>query len=210
MEKDKTDTVNKIKAEHFGETLKLTNIVQNLQRQLDQRNAQESGERSISSKSLKDEFPNDLITRVPKGVPGADIIHIVKHNGKECGKIVYDSKNRKAWRDDYATKLRADQIAAKADHAILSICKFPAGAHQLAICEDVIVANPARVPMLAWIFRRDIIQTFSLRIAGKECDGKTAALYTYIMSERFRQLLKSIENFADKFLGHRRRRKESS
>lgn len=48
---------------------------------------------------------------------GADIRHDVVHNGKKCGTIVYDSKNRNAWRDEYATKLRVDQIAAKAEHA---------------------------------------------------------------------------------------------
>ena len=137
---------------------------------------------------------------MPKGTAGADIIHVVKHNGKECGKIVYDSKNRKAWRDDYVTKLREDQIAAKAEHAILSACKFPSGAHQLEVREGVIIANPARVLMVAEILRGHIIQTSSLRIAGKERDGKTAALYSYITSERFWQHLKTIDSSADKML----------
>src|SRR3989442_15334599 len=93
-----------------------------------------------SESRWKGEYPDDQITRVPKGTAGADIIHVVKHNGKECGKIIYDSKNRKGWRDDYVTKLREDQIAAKAEHAILSACKFPAGAHQLEVREGVIIA----------------------------------------------------------------------
>jgi hypothetical protein len=149
---------------------------------------------------VKGEYPDDHITRVPKGTAGADIIHVVKHNGKECGKIVYDSKNRKAWRDDYVTKLREDQIAAKAEHAILSTCKFPSGTHQLEVREGVIIANPARVLMVAEILRLHIIQTSSLRIAGKERDGKSATLYSYITSGRFWQHLKSIDGCADNML----------
>lgn len=202
LEKDKTDTVNAVKSEHFKETQKLNDLVQNLQRRLDQKTAEELGEGAEVDlfEGLKAEYPDDLITRVPKGAAGADIIHIVRHNGKECGKIVYDSKNRKAWRDDYVTKLREDQIAAKAEHAILSTCKFPAGAQQLEVRESVIIANPARVLMLAELLRDHIIRTSSLRIAGKERDSKTVALYGYITSERFRQHLASMDSCMDKVL----------
>ena len=44
MEKDKTETVNAVKAHHFQETLKLNEMVQNLQRRLEQKNAEELGE----------------------------------------------------------------------------------------------------------------------------------------------------------------------
>ena len=60
-----------------------------------------------------------------KGVNGADVIHEVIHNGKVCGKIVYDAKNRNAWQNEFVIKLRADKIAQAADHAILSSNKFP-------------------------------------------------------------------------------------
>jgi hypothetical protein len=174
----KDTEMNAIKAQHFKETQKLTGIVEGLQRRLEQKNAQELGEGAEVDlfKALKAEFPEDLIARVPKGAAGADIIHVVKHNGKECGKIVYDSKNRKRWEYEYATKLLDDQIAEKAEHAILSTLKFPAGAQQVAVHAGVIIANPARVVTLAWILRREIIQTSSLRIVGNERDGKTAAL----------------------------------
>jgi hypothetical protein len=202
MEKDKAESVNAVKAQHFQETLKLNEMVQNLQRRLDQKNAEELGEGAEINlfEVLKAEYPDDQITRVPKGTAGADIMHVVKNNGKECGKIVYDSKNRNAWRNDYVTKLREDQIAAKAEHAILSSCKFPADAHQLEVREGVIIANPARVLMVVEILRSHVIQASSLRIAGKERDGKTAALYSYITSERFWQHLKSIDGCADKML----------
>jgi hypothetical protein len=39
MEIAKTETINEVKAEHFKETLKLNSLVQTLQRQLDEKNA---------------------------------------------------------------------------------------------------------------------------------------------------------------------------
>src|ERR1700740_894306 len=59
--------------------------------------------------------------------------------------LVYDSKNRTAWRNDYVDKLARDQIAAKAEHAVLSTLKFPADAKQVHVQDGVIIANPARV-----------------------------------------------------------------
>jgi hypothetical protein len=70
----------------------------------------------------------------------------------------------------------------------------------LEVREGVIIANPARVLMVVEILRSHVIQASSLRIAGKERDGKTAALYSYITSERFWQHLKSIDGCADKML----------
>jgi Uncharacterized protein conserved in bacteria (DUF2130) len=81
--------------------------------------------------ALKKEFPDDDIVRVAKGAAGADIIHKVMHNRKECGTIVYDSKNHLVFRNDHVTKLRSDQLAQRAEHAILSLRKFPATKSQL-------------------------------------------------------------------------------
>jgi hypothetical protein len=65
-------------------------------------------------------FEGDRIRRVEKGAEGADIIHEIVEAGKTVGKIIYDSKNRGNWKSEYATKLCKDQIAEKAEFAILS------------------------------------------------------------------------------------------
>jgi len=202
LEKDKTDALGEVNARHFEETQKLTGKLAELQRQLEKKTADELGEGAEIKlfERLKAEFPHDRITRVNKGTSGADIIHVVIHNGKDCGTIVYDSKNRNVWRYDYVTKLRDDQIAAKAEHAILSTCKFPADAHQLEIRDGVIIANPARVMVVAEILRGYIVQSHELRVSGQERGQKTAALYSYITSEQFKQHLDSIDSNADKML----------
>ena len=155
LEKAKTEAVNAVKAEHFTEKQNLTGKLEELTRRLEKKSAEERGEGAEINlfEALKQAFPRDNIKRVGKGAQGADIIHEFVHNNKVCGRIVYDCKDRSQWRDDYATKLRADQIAAKAEHAILSSRAFPKEQRQLCERGGVLVANPARVVALVQLIR---------------------------------------------------------
>ncbi|MCZ6848970.1 MAG: DUF2130 domain-containing protein, partial [Alphaproteobacteria bacterium] len=202
LEKAKTDAVNAEKSKAFNENLKFEEKLQELQRKLQKKTAEELGEGAEVDlfEALKTEFPSDQITRVNKGAAGADIIHKVVHNGQVCGCIIYDSKNRNAWRNDYVTKLRRDQLAAKADHAILSTQVFPAGARQLHIQDGVIVSNPARTVVLAQMLRKHVVQNHGLRLSNKARDQKTARLYEFITSERCAQLLDQIVTLTDDML----------
>ncbi|MCH8242906.1 MAG: DUF2130 domain-containing protein, partial [Planctomycetes bacterium] len=196
------DAVNAEKSKAFNENLKFEEKLQELQRKLQKKTAEELGEGAEVDlfEALKTEFPSDQITRVNKGAAGADIIHKVVHNGQVCGCIIYDSKNRNAWRNDYVTKLRRDQLAAKADHAILSTQVFPAGARQLHIQDGVIVSNPARTVVLAQMLRKHVVQNHGLRLSNKARDQKTARLYEFITSERCAQLLDQIVTLTDDML----------
>lgn len=202
LEKDKTDALNAEKSKAFQENLKLQDKLQQLQRQIDTKNAEELGEGAEVNlyEALKSEFPDDRIDRVEKGAPGADIIHVVVHNGGDCGKIIYDSKNRNAWRNDYLTKLSKDQMAAKAEHAILSTHKFPEGRRQVFMQDGVVIANPARVVALVEILRKHIVQGHIFRLSNEARAQKTAALYEFITSERFTQLFERVDTHTEEML----------
>jgi hypothetical protein len=200
LEKDKTSSVNAERTKNLETKMRLEEKLQDLTRQLQKKTADELGEGAELDlfEVLKAAFDGDKLRRVQKGTAGADIVHEIVHNGKVCGKIVYDSKNRSAWRNDYAAKLREDQIAERADHAILSTNKFPAGERQLHVQDSVIVACPARVVVLAALLRDHVVNNHELRISGEARDEKSAALYTFITSERCRQLLDSTEGLISK------------
>lgn len=202
LEAAATQAVNVEKAAAFAENLKLTNKVEELKRALEKKTATELGEGAEIDlfEALKGEFKSDRIERVNRGQPGADILHVVVHNGRECGRIIYDSKNHGAWRNDFVTKLASDQMAAKAEHAILSTSKFPAGANQLHIQDGVVIASPARVVALVQLVRQHMVQTYSLRLSNEERAQKTAALYSFITSERCRDLLTRIDTHAEDLL----------
>jgi hypothetical protein len=202
LEKAKDDAINAEQAKFFAEKQKLTSEVNDLQRKLANMTAAELGEGAEIDlfEALKKEFPNDRIERVAKGAPGADILHGVMQNGRECGTIIYDSKNHKAFRNDHVTKLREDQLAAKAEHAILSTHKFPAGASQLHMQDGVLLANPARVVSVVTLIRGLLVQSHTLRLSSTERESKTAALYGFITSERFAQRLSQVDVHAEELL----------
>lgn len=195
LEKDRDTAVNAEKAKAFEDNQKLSGKVGELQRALDKKTSEELGEGAEIDlfEALRTEFPDDDITRIAKGAPGADILHAVKLRGNECGTIIYDSKNHKAFRSEHVAKLRADQLAAKAEHAILSLHKFPEGTRQLHQRDGVLLANPARVVTLSSILRQHIIQVHTMRLSGVEREKKTVALYDFITSEQYIQLIRRVE-----------------
>lgn len=202
LEVARTAAVNAEKALAFEERLKLSAKVEELNRALEKKSNEELGEGAEIDlfEALKAEFGGDRIDRVNKGQPGADIIHVVVHNGKECGTIIYDSKNHGAWRNDFVSKLATDQMAAKAEHAILSTSKFPAGTRQLHYQDGVLLANPARVVTVVQLIRQHIVQTHILRMSGEEKTQKTAALYDFITSERCTDLIARFDTHTDDLL----------
>jgi hypothetical protein len=201
-DKEKDDALGARDAKHFQERQKLTEQLEKVTRQLENKTAEELGEGAEVNlfEALREEFPDDRIERIGKGAPGADIRHVVLHNAKECGTIVYDSKNRGAWRNDYVDKLARDQRADKAEHAILSTLTFPAKVRQLHIEHGIIIANPARVLAIVHLLRKHIVHVHTLRLSSTDLAKKTAALYDFITSERCTQLLDAIDTQAGDLL----------
>jgi hypothetical protein len=200
QEKDTALLAEKTKA--FEETQALRQKLEDLTRKLEGKSSHELGEGSEVDlfEALRDAFLGDRIQRVPKGVNGADVIHEVVHNGKVCGKIIYDAKNRDGWQNGYCTKLRADKLAQAADHAILSSNKFPKDKSQVHVQDGVIVANPARVLAITEILRDQIVRMHELRISKEAREEKTVALYAFVTSDHFKQLAEQVEAQAVKML----------
>jgi hypothetical protein len=195
LEKDGLKKLQDERAVWFNEKQKLEEKLQDVTRQLQNKPVDELGEGAELDlfELLKQEFSEDKITRFAKGTPGADTLHDIYHNGTLCGRIVYESKNSSRWLNDYVAKLRRDQIAAEADHAILSTFKLPANAKHVHLQDAVIVCQPARVLVLAQILRRHIVQVHNLRHSNEERANKTEVLYEFITSARFGQLIDEVK-----------------
>jgi hypothetical protein len=194
--KDRDQKDRESEARNLVERQKLQNTVADLTRQLEHANAHERGEGAQINlyDELKGAYDADRLKPVPPGVQGPDIIHDILQHSKVCGRIIYDSKDRKDYKKEYASKLRRDQIALKADYAILVSRCFPKkSGGRLYLDSGVIVANPASVVVLAAILRRHILQVHALRLSNEEREAKTEVLYKYITSEPCKQLLESVE-----------------
>lgn len=202
LERDKAEALAKKDSDNDQKTRKLLEQVQTLERKLEERRSDELGEGAHIKllDALKEEFPGDDIRRIRPGVSGADILHRVMRNGQECGSILWESKNSTGWRDDYVTKLIRDQTATKADHAVLSTFKFPAGTAQVAHRDGVVIVNPARAVAVAHLLRKLLLTVHIHRLSKAERVEKMAALYDYMTSERFALHLNRIDSDADALL----------
>jgi hypothetical protein len=205
LERAKVDLQREKEAAVLAEkakVLKLQTELQDMQRKLEGKSAHELGEGSEVDlyQELRAAFEFDRIQRVPKGVNGADVIQEVVHNGKVCGKILFDAKNRDAWQNAFASKLKADKLAQGADHAILSSNKFPRDKSQIHCQDGVIVANPMRVVAIVEILRDQLVRMHELRVSNEQRGSKTVELYAFITSEQFRQLVEQVEAQAGKML----------
>jgi hypothetical protein len=173
-----------------------------MQRRLQSKTAHQLGEPAEVdlSEALVAAFPDDRISRVVKGVRGPDVIVEVVDHGEVVGKIVLDSKNHARWSNRFTTKLRSDQLAEGADHAILSSSIMPAGARQLHVQDNVIVADPARVVVLVHLLRKQIIDNFRLKLGAEARNEKADKLYSFILSatsdDLFDRLLKLTSDLA--------------
>jgi hypothetical protein len=202
MERDKADAIAALNSGSDAKMQKALAEVDSLKRQLEQRRADELGEGAHIKllDALKAEFPGDDIRRIRPGVSGADILHTVMRNGMACGSILWESKNSTGWRDDYVSKLIRDQTAARADHAVLSTFKFPAGTSQVAFRDGVVIVNPAHAVAVAHMIRRHLLLVHTLRLSKAERMEKMAALYDFMTSERCALLPNRIDSDAEALL----------
>jgi hypothetical protein len=202
LQREKDAAVLAERTRAFEDQQKLQAKLQDLQRQLEKKSAHELGEGSEIDlyEQLKAAFEGDRIQRVGKGVNGADVIHEVIHNGKVCGKIVYDAKNRNAWQNEFVSKLRADKIAQAADHAILSSNKFPKDTAHVHYQDGVIVAQPARVVAIVQLLRDQVVRMHELRISKEGREQKSVELYAFITSEHCKSLLDQVDTQTGRML----------
>lgn len=190
-------------AEAARERESLQKKISDLQRQIANKTANALGDDAEIDlfEMLRDVFTDDRITRIQKGERGADIKHEVRYKGVVAGMILFDSKNRKAWQGMFASKLKEDQVAANADHAILSTTAFPAGKKELCVDCDVIVARPGRVRELVQILRVEIIKAHVAGLTNQKRAEKREALYQFISSETYRQKTAEVTRLTDEILG---------
>lgn len=187
LTKDKSLALLKQQGEFNREREAFQKKVKLMEHQLQKKTANELGDGGEIDvfESLREAFPDDRISRIKKGQPGADILHEVMHKGQPCGRIIIDSKIRQGWQNGFVTKLRQDQVDAGAEQAILATSVFPAGRKEMCIEADVIVVNPARVVHISHILRQAMITMHVRGLSLKERTGKMSKLYTLITSEAY-------------------------
>ncbi|HYF31769.1 MAG TPA: DUF2130 domain-containing protein [Chitinophagaceae bacterium] len=175
------------------ESMKRT--IEELKRKSEQGLTQAQGEAQelMLEKLLGEHFPFDSIEEVGKGIEGADCIHVVRNiSGKECGKIIYESKRTKGWSSAWVEKLKNDMRSTQADLAILVTQTFPKGMDCFGEKEGVWVCSFKEVIGLSTALRHAIIRIAETKRSEENKGEKMQMLYNYLTGIEFRQHVEAI------------------
>ncbi|MCB9033681.1 MAG: DUF2130 domain-containing protein [Chitinophagales bacterium] len=157
---------------------------------------------------LKEHFPLDNIEEVGKGKRGADCIQIINtYAKKNCGSIIYESKQTVNWSNDWIEKLKADARQAKADIAVLVTTAFPKDIDRMTLKDGIWVCTLEEFKGLCLVLRESIIKISDAAVAQQNKGDKMHLLYDYLTSNEFSENWKAIhEGFMDLKIGIQKER----
>lgn len=146
---------------------------------------------------LKQIYPFDTIQEVPKGIRGADCVqYVVNKLQQNCGAIVYESKRTKSFSNDWIDKLKQDQIACKANIAVIVTETMPNDMQRFGERNGVWICSFHEVKSLSFVLREMLIKLHSAKQIQENRGDKMELLYTYLTSPEFVQSTKRIiENY---------------
>jgi len=158
---------------------------------------------------LERSFPYDKFEEVKKGARGADILQVVRNStGKECGTILWESKNTKDFQKGWIEKLKKDQQEAKADIAVIMSIALPAGIDSFDMYDGVWVSDYKSLKGLATALRQGLMEVARQKLITTGQDSIKDVLYQYITGQEFimriRAIVESFKRMNDE-LGKERR-----
>lgn len=142
---------------------------------------------------LKSSFPFDLIEEVGKGIRGADVIQTVRNNqGRDCGSIIYEAKNTKAFSDGWIDKLKVDLRSQKADLAVLVTSTMPKDMTTFGMKDGIWICTFEQIKGLSVVLRDGLIKVTEAKGAEVNRGEKMQLLYSYLTGNEFRQQIEAI------------------
>lgn len=180
------------------------NLIQSLQKQVEglQRKI-EVGSQERQGEALEGElqdtlaqaFSFDEFEEIKKGVRGADILQRVRNSiGKDCGSILWESKNTKDFSKGWIDKLKKDQQDANADIAVIMSVALPKEIKNFGPYEDIWVTDYQSAIGLCAAFRQTLINVARERMIVKHQDTMKDIIYKYITGQEFILHIKAVVN----------------
>jgi hypothetical protein len=143
--------------------------------------------------ALRQAYPQDVLQAVAKGVKGGDVIQIVRNTAmQDCGSVLWELKNTKAWSPAWIQKLKDDMRAAKAQFAILVTVTMPPNMQRFGLLEGVWVCDLQCYKGLITALRQQLIETDFVKQASVGQQGKSELVYEYLMGDNFRNKIEAI------------------
>ncbi|SFV89936.1 hypothetical protein MNB_SV-4-84 [hydrothermal vent metagenome] len=142
---------------------------------------------------LSTQFPFDSIEEVKKGAFGADCIQTVHtRDAQNCGIICYESKNTKAWSDNWIVKLKQDMLKVSADIGVLVTSVYPSGMERMGWVEGIWVCSLDEFKGSVSLLRESLIRVHATVQKEENKADKMTLLYNYLTGNEFQMQLKAI------------------
>lgn len=158
----------------------------------------EAQEREIED-VIRERFRSDRVEPIKSGTRGADVIQTIRSSrGQDCGTILWESKRARHWSNGWITKLKKDQVTAKADVAVLVCSALPPNARHMEMYDGVWVTEFACVPAIASALRDGLIGVAQARSVDSNRNDALSAIYEYLSSNEFnRRIRTAVQTFID-------------
>ncbi|MDI9313633.1 MAG: DUF2130 domain-containing protein [Hydrotalea sp.] len=141
---------------------------------------------------LKEEFPEDEIDEVPKGIEGADFIQTVYNKGKKAGIILWETKNTKGFSKQWIEKLKTEQRKLAAEVSVIATNTLPKDSAPIDQRDGVYIVSLAMALPLAMVLRRAVIRVSETATANENVENKAVEVYQYLISPNFKQKIEAI------------------
>lgn len=142
---------------------------------------------------LRQSFPHDQISPVSKGVRGADIVQEVRTPvGNDCGIILWETKNTKAWSEAWVAKFKDDMQEKRAVLGILVSVALPPHIKRFGQLDGLWVSDPASALPLSIALREQLIALNREQLASVGKNEKMEILYQYLAGTQFQQKISGI------------------
>jgi hypothetical protein len=201
-EKIREEALKKVGEEHRLKDLEKDKMINDLRASLeDMKRKAEQGSMETQGEVLEQDFESQLknffvhddIQPVPKGIRGADLVQTVcMPMGTQCGVMLWETKNTKAWSNAWIPKLKDDMIDIRASIAILVSVVLPEGINRFGQLDGVWVSDPACAIPLAAALREQLIAVSCERTASAGKSEKMEAIYQYLAGTEFKQKIEGI------------------
>ncbi|MCO5249807.1 MAG: DUF2130 domain-containing protein [Candidatus Kapabacteria bacterium] len=170
-------------------------LAEEMRRKAEQGSMQMQGEvqELILEEFLSAKYPRDLISEVPKGKSGADIIHTVRNPmNAECGKIAYESKRTLNFNKEWIAKLKDDMIAIKADIGVLVTQTMPQGVKSFCNIDGIWVCSFGEFESVVAVLREMLLSVNQVKLQETNKSDAKEMIYNYLTSNEFNQRVTQI------------------
>jgi hypothetical protein len=174
----------------------LKSQLEELKQKLEQGSMQLQGEglELAIEETLRKLFPRDHVTEIKTGAYGADLTQVVINRfGSSVGKIIYESKKQKNWKDEWIPKLRQDAIAEQADLKVIVTTVLPERMNSFGQIDDIFICQYHELPVVVTLLREVLMQVYQEKNIQENMKTVQERIVDYIRGDEFMTVMTLVQ-----------------